>query len=293
MDHEMLDQQSKSEKSSKDRESDYNESEDEDYIPEEDVLVARNKEGLKITDDEDTSADEEEQEKELMKKYAVIESGSGGLIKTRSQRVKEAEAENIQKVINEKPSVDVNLIWQLMNLSQKATEEGANMGETSDVHSDTQNNDEDESDTIVIKRSYEYAGETILEDKVVPRYSAEAKAYLSSLKLKEDQKNKQVVNNKIKIPSTKVSKPTAEILNTNKPKILIRRRKKKVSIVDSILKGKGLVKINTLEKSRLDWANYVDKNQLNDELKKHNKDGYLSKMDFLNKVEHNVYNKTK
>ena len=35
----------------------------------------------------------------------------------------------------------------------------------------------------------------------------------------------------------------------------------------------------------MDWATYVDKEGLNDELTLYNKDGYLAKQDFLNRVE--------
>ena len=41
----------------------------------------------------------------------------------------------------------------------------------------------------------------------------------------------------------------------------------------------------TLEKSKLDWATYIDKEGINEELVLHNKDGYLAKQDFLNRVE--------
>ncbi|CDS04806.1 hypothetical protein LRAMOSA07336 [Lichtheimia ramosa] len=44
-------------------------------------------------------------------------------------------------------------------------------------------------------------------------------------------------------------------------------------------------KMNTLEKSRLDWNGYVEKEGLRDELKYKNKDGYMEKVAFLQRVD--------
>ncbi|KAI7886925.1 BCNT-domain-containing protein [Lichtheimia hyalospora FSU 10163] len=44
-------------------------------------------------------------------------------------------------------------------------------------------------------------------------------------------------------------------------------------------------KMNTLEKSRLDWNGYVEKEGIRDELKYKNKDGYMEKVAFLQRVD--------
>ncbi|KAG2221357.1 hypothetical protein INT45_012403 [Circinella minor] len=44
-------------------------------------------------------------------------------------------------------------------------------------------------------------------------------------------------------------------------------------------------KMNTLEKSRLDWQGYVDREGIRDDLKYTNKDGYMEKVAFLNRVD--------
>lgn len=48
-------------------------------------------------------------------------------------------------------------------------------------------------------------------------------------------------------------------------------------------------KLNTLEKSRLDWAGFVDKEGIQDDLKKFNKGekGYLEQQAFLGRVAEN------
>lgn len=45
-------------------------------------------------------------------------------------------------------------------------------------------------------------------------------------------------------------------------------------------------KLNTIEKSKLDWAGYVDQEGIKEELDKaeKGKDGYLGKQDFLGRV---------
>ncbi|KAI8063653.1 bucentaur or craniofacial development-domain-containing protein [Gilbertella persicaria] len=44
-------------------------------------------------------------------------------------------------------------------------------------------------------------------------------------------------------------------------------------------------KMNTLEKSKLDWQGFVDKEGIRDELKYKNKDGYMEKVAFLQRVD--------
>ncbi|KAG0067917.1 swr complex subunit [Linnemannia elongata] len=44
-------------------------------------------------------------------------------------------------------------------------------------------------------------------------------------------------------------------------------------------------KLNTLEKSKLDWKNFVGKEGIEDELKHHNKDGYMEKVAFLQRTD--------
>lgn len=124
-------------------------------------------------------------------------------------------------------------------------------------------------DMITIKRTYVFAGETHTEEKVVPKSSAEAKLYLDSQQ---------------KAAATSLNHPP------------LRRPLKRVSRFEpnpaGVVKGlqagasKGQ-KLNVVEKSKLDWAGYVDKEGIQDELKmaEKAKDGYLSRTDFLKNVE--------
>ncbi|KAI9887095.1 MAG: swr complex subunit [Watsoniomyces obsoletus] len=247
------------------------------------------------------------------------EGGEGGLVKTRAQRAKEGKE---KKVLADTSSatVDVDALWASMNLKSSKPTPGTKS--SSDSHpgvtalteqqalneiipkhgnpstqkepqvptTTPQNKEENpEEEMITIKRTYDFAGETISEEKRVLKSSAEARLYLQS--------------QSVSTPTPSTSAPTSS--STSKP---LRRPKKRTSIFDpgpsvpftkdstsSIkkagpsTKGGGTpgMKLNTIEKSKLDWAGFVDKEGINDELDEHSraKEGYLGRMDFLNEVE--------
>ncbi|KAL8828368.1 MAG: hypothetical protein Q9170_006636 [Blastenia crenularia] len=126
-------------------------------------------------------------------------------------------------------------------------------------------------DTIAIKRTYEFAGETITEEKIVQKSSAEARLYLQS----------------------QATQPAPVSPVGGKP---LRRPKKRPSMFepnpDGVVKGlaptssKG-PKLNTIKKSKLDWASHVDKEGLKEELDvaEKAKGGYMGRMEFLGRTE--------
>ncbi len=127
---------------------------------------------------------------------------------------------------------------------------------------------------ITIKRTYVFAGQTTTEEKLVPASSAEARLYLQSQEASQQSKQQ--------------SSPDPN------GKSALRRPKKRVSMFDPNPNGvsgaaaacdKG-PKLNTIEKSKLDWAGYVDQEGIKEELDKaeKGKDGYLGKQDFLGRV---------
>ncbi|KAI9721816.1 MAG: hypothetical protein M1812_002152 [Candelaria pacifica] len=228
------------------------------------------------------------------------EGGDGGLVKTRAQRAKE-EKERKPPISAKDATVDVDALWasmsggSKMNPSSKTettpTASGSrSAGDATDhavppVQSPREDTNtkgtvngaetvalDEISDSgenmVAIKRRYEFAGETITEEKLVPSASAEGRLHTQS---------KQ------------------SPLST-KPKPPLRRPKKRTSmfepnptgIVKGVLPsdGKG-TKLNTIEKSKLDWAGYVDKEGIADDLDEHSraKEGYLGRMDFLGRVE--------
>lgn len=135
---------------------------------------------------------------------------------------------------------------------------------------------------VKIKRTYKFAGEMITEEKVVPKNSAEAKAFLSSgetVEFTEVEDAGMMGTRNLRRPLRKISR-----FDPN-PTGLIKKSWEKQAITESA-DATG-PKINTVEKSRLDWAQYVDQAGIKDELRTASKakEGYMGRMDFLGRME--------
>jgi len=136
-----------------------------------------------------------------------------------------------------------------------------------------------EQQMIKIKRTYKFAGEMITEEKIVPKDSAEAKVFLSSGENVEYAEVDGVPDRNLRRPLRKISRfdpnPTGTI-----------KKSWEKQVVEAGDKDASGPKINTVEKSRLDWAQYVDEAGIKDELRTHSKakEGYMGRMDFLGRV---------
>ena len=132
---------------------------------------------------------------------------------------------------------------------------------------------------ITIKRTYQFAGELHTEEKVVPKSSAEAQLWLSQQSAKH-QPAKTYDSRLVRRPLRKISRFDPNLNNLDS----IRKSWEKQVIVDGVAIGP---KLNTVEKSKMDWAAHVDQEGLKDELDEHAraKEGYLGRMDFLGQVE--------
>jgi hypothetical protein len=127
---------------------------------------------------------------------------------------------------------------------------------------------------ITIKRTYAFAGETITEEKMVLKSSAEARLHLESQHTDSDPILTPGMKTPLRRPKKRTSmfEPSSEGLVQGSP-------------LSNANKGKGH-KLNTIEKSKLDWAGYVDQEGMKEELDgaEKSKDGYLGKRDFLERV---------
>ncbi|KAI9873464.1 MAG: swr complex subunit [Pleopsidium flavum] len=224
--------------------------------------------------------------------------GEGGLVKTRAQRARE-EKERKPLASADNATVDVDALWRNMTSAQEEEETKMNATQTvpegdaskaakvnangTSIENGTRHGRIDPApahmsnvppteEMIIIKRTYAFAGETITEEKLVPKSSAEARLYLQPLQ-----------------------EPNGSSIPVSKPPL--RRPKKRTSMFepnpDGIVKGLAPVgtnkgpKLNTIEKSKLDWAGFVDKEGIAEELDDASKakEGYLGRMDFLGRVE--------
>lgn len=79
--------------------------------------------------------------------------------------------------------------------------------------------------------------------------------------------------------------PPSKKLMTKRPKSALSSLVSKYNIKEP--------KMNTLEKSKLDWQGYVDREGIRDDLKYKNKDGYMEKVAFLQRVDDRRLNQLK
>ena len=143
-----------------------------------------------------------------------------------------------------------------------------------------------EEDTVTIHRTYNFAGKVHTETKVVPRDSAEARLYLAS---NPDPSTSEPTSTSPPRRPTKLARRSIfEPIVADPPKRadlnlgvgVIRER----LVAQQEEKGR---KLNTVEKSKMDWAGFVDKEGIRDELEVAGKakESYLHRKDFLERVE--------
>ncbi len=137
---------------------------------------------------------------------------------------------------------------------------------------------------IKIKRTYNFAGKVHTEEKLVARDSAEAKLYLAS----QDPKPAEA-ENEDEQPKRKPRKAFRSIFEPAIEGLAQRLDLKlgmniRLELREQQAKAK---KLNVVEKSRMDWAGFVDKEGIKDELELagKSKESYVSRQDFLQRVE--------
>ncbi|KAI2790716.1 SWR1-complex protein 5 [Penicillium oxalicum] len=233
------------------------------------------------------------------------ETGTGGFVRTRAMKkhIQEEERKPLARI--DGATVDVDALWAQMNSLQNPVSlsepqiiekeeiapaaSGPEPLSSRTPHVAPQLNGDSSQrkhteQMVRIKRTYKFAGEVITEEKLVLKDSAEAKAFLSGgenvefTEVVEGDETKNLHN--LRRPLRKISR-----FDPN-PSNMIKKSWEKQALTDSAADATG-PKINTVEKSRLDWAQYVDKAGIKDELRTHSKakEGYIGRMDFLGRVE--------
>ena len=201
----------------------------------------------------------------------------GWRAKTRSMRVQE-QVERKQKSITNRgqSTIDVNKLWEEMNkpspLPKVRIEGEGDAADEEMVEADVQHVQPVE-EMITIKRQYKFAGEVHVEEKTVPKSSAEAQLWLS-----RQNKTPAASSDNKKRPLRKISRFDPNFAQREA------FRNKSIVVQPGDFNGP---KLNVVEKSKMDWASHVDAEGLQDELDVHSKakDAYLNRMDFLGEVE--------
>ena len=147
----------------------------------------------------------------------------------------------------------------------------------------------DDSNLIRIKRTYNFAGKVHTEEKLVPRDSAEAKLYLaetgqdpdgtspdSSSDLPQKRMPRKAFRSAFE-PVTADNSAHRADLNLGMSARLQAREQQQANAK----------KLNTVEKSRMDWAGFVDREGIKDELALagKSKHSFAARQDFLARSE--------
>ncbi|KIV81619.1 hypothetical protein PV11_03790 [Exophiala sideris] len=223
----------------------------------------------------------------------------GWQARTRAMRTQEKEELKRSKLASVKGStIDVDKLWEEMNRPRplRATPiAGDDLGQADvsersaiptivtslepDADKENLSASVPAEETITIKRTYKFAGEVHVEEKTVPKSSAEAQLWLA-----QQQSSKAPIpaadGRVIHRPLRRISRFDPNFSNLEAFKALWVDKNAHATA----LKGP---KLNVVEKSKMDWAAHVDTEGLKEELDTHAKakDGYLSRMDFLKGVE--------
>ncbi|EAW07189.1 putative Swr1p complex component (Swc5) [Aspergillus clavatus NRRL 1] len=230
------------------------------------------------------------------------EGGPGGFVRTRAMRMKmQEERKPLAKI--DGATVDVDALWARMNAHDSGsaplplqTEQQDTVpsredkdGQTTDKQALSQSKPPYTEEMVKIKRTYKFAGEMITEEKIVPKDSAEAKLFLANGESAESVTDADVEDAANVKDALKLRRPLRKISRFDpNPTGTIKKSWDKQASADITGQAEGLrgPKINTVEKSRLDWAAYVDEAGIKDELKVHSKakEGFIGRMDFLDRV---------
>jgi len=146
-----------------------------------------------------------------------------------------------------------------------------------------------DDDTITIKRTYNFAGKVHVEEKTIPRDSAEARLWLESQSGEDVNQLKTNTQTKPKRPTKKLRRsmfePVLESIFPSRTDLHFgTNRAQGERLMKEALNAK---KLNTVEKSKMDWAGFVDKEGIKDELETAGKakSSYIERQNFLSRVE--------
>ncbi|ETS80741.1 hypothetical protein PFICI_08270 [Pestalotiopsis fici W106-1] len=239
------------------------------------------------------------------------EGGEGGLIKTRSMRANE-KAERKIAAASGPVTIDVDDVWAKMmagpivppkttrenekTSSQTPAQQDGESGTNAAAPDGASSSAQEPSDMIKIKRTYNFAGKVHTEEKLVPRDSAEAKVYLATLGEGAEAEAAALAADEADDPIKR--KPRRAFRSAFEPiaadgALAQQRSDLNLGMAARLQmreqQAQKAKKLNVVEKSRMDWAGFVDKEGIKDELELagKSKQSYASRQDFLARVEAN------
>ena len=194
-------------------------------------------------------------------------------------------------------TINVDALWaQMTSDAPPPTEQpegkpqdgfaGLEQDATSKSAQHPQPQEDDSSDMVRIKRTYNFAGKVHTEEKLVARDSAEAKLYLASIG--------EGAEPEADPDSTPKRNPRRAFRSAFEPIIDQGTQRTDLNLGMAVrlqlreqASKENAKKLNTVEKSRMDWAGYVDKEGIQDELElaSKSKASYTARQAFLARSE--------
>ena len=179
---------------------------------------------------------------------------------------------------SEAVTIDVESVWNSMKSKQRLS--GSPAKPATSIHKTSHpisQKDEPQriqnEEMVAVKKTYTFAGETVISTELVPKSVAEA----SQLTLVRQKPS-------CTPPSYIAANRPLKFASRFQPQIDLNSKDVGGANVSTTDKGP---KLNVVDKSKLDWYSYVEQEGLVDELKTAGKakTGYLDRTDFLGKVE--------
>ncbi|XP_047453330.1 craniofacial development protein 1 [Mugil cephalus] len=131
---------------------------------------------------------------------------------------------------------------------------------------------------VTITKIFDFAGEEVRVNKEVAADSKEARSYMKSQNTKQENEDEETNSSFNQMPKSKsLPGPSA-------------KRPTGMSSILNRIGGKKQ-KMNTLEKSKMDWDAYKSEEGITDDLAIHNrgKEGYVERKNFLERVDHRQF----
>jgi hypothetical protein len=238
----------------------------------------------------------------------------GWRARTRAMRERDQNEQRHSRLASVKGStIDVDKMWEMMNQPSKPvalrdvqveSDDDQNIGRTHTPEpakhqitllspNETAGDDDDGNNMITIEESYEFAGEIHTRKKLVAGSSSEAKAWLSRQPTRNTDQRFSGPQ-PIRRPLRRLSRFDPNLYNPDlfRPSWHGTSENATTTTIASKKAAPGppskVPKITTVAKSKMDWTAHVEREDgLRDELSEHAKakDGYLGRMDFLDRVE--------
>ncbi|KAK3071582.1 swr complex subunit [Teratosphaeriaceae sp. CCFEE 6253] len=223
-------------------------------------------------------------------------AGEGGFVRTRAQRLveKEERKERKRTTVGE-VTINVEDVWA--ELSQVPIGRAPTPAPVHPADEDDEQEVEKaptDEELVTITRRIEYAGEVTEVEELVPRTSKEAQAYLKQQRHDDGAPRpteRPTLRRPLKRPSLFEPNPSATIRGVPPEKLRLRAPSRiDVELAETRRQEEAkrkAEKMTTVQKSALDWKEYVSREGIAEELEayKRSKGGYMAREDFLGRAE--------